>query len=864
MSSINLTRVEAANRKRLLEVSHYSIDVDLTASEEVFPSVTVVDFEVIEAGDTFLDLRARSVERVELYGADITAADYDPAAGIALLGLGVGKHRVRVTATCEYSRTGQGLHRFVDPADGEVYLYTQFETADAKRVFACFDQPDLKATYSLAITAPSDWKVITNSPQEVENRGESSVFRSEITTPLSTYLVAICAGKYHEVTDTWRGELTHHPETPAGQPTELEIPLAIYCRQSLAQFLDAEVLFEETKQGFEFYHANFGVAYPFGKYDQLFVPEFNAGAMENAGAVTFRDEYVFSSKETRYRYERRCETILHEMAHMWFGDLVTMAWWDDLWLNESFATWSAAISQAENTKFDTAWVTFANVEKSWAYQQDQLPSTHPISTDASDIETVEQNFDGITYAKGASVLKQLQAYVGREAFFAGVRQHFASHAFSNATFADLLEALEKASGRDLSGWAGQWLKTTGINTLSASFEVSDGAYSSFALTQSGAQPGAGELRTHRVAVGLYSLVDGTVQRTDRVELDLNGARQDVPELVGVKKADLVLVNDDDLTYCLIDLDPESLAFVVDNIDKIADPMARTLCWSAAWEMTRDGRMRARDFVALVARGATHETEIAVLERVLMQASRAVASYADPEWAKATGRDLLANALLNGARSAEPGSDFQLAFVQALAKVELSAEAVDFFRAVVDGDSPLEGLAVDSGLRWWALTALIATGEYPEDAAREKIAALLAEDNTSAGQVAATRAAAAIPTAEVKATVFDEVTAVPNSLTNLELRHKLEGLTFAGSSELLQGFGEKTFERARKIWAGLSSDVALHVIGGVYPRWEISDEAIASAERFLNSDDLPGGLRRVVSEGKAGQERALRNRRFDAQ
>ncbi|WBT08218.1 aminopeptidase N [Corynebacterium sp. SCR221107] len=861
MSSINLTRIEAQARKAMLADVHYAIALDLTASEVTFPSTTTVTFTATAEGDTFIDLRAESVAKVTLDGVDITPESYRPDHGIELAHLGVGKHELVVEATCRFSRTGQGLHRFVDPADGEVYLYTQFETADAKRVFACFDQPDLKATYDLAITAPATWKVITNSPQEVEVTGDTAVFHSAITVPLSTYLIAICAGHYHEVTDTWRGTLTHHPQTPAGQPHELEIPLAIYCRASLADHLDAQRLFRETKQGFDFYHANFGVAYPFGKYDQLFVPEFNAGAMENAGAITFRDEYVFTAKETRYRYERRCETILHEMAHMWFGDLVTMAWWDDLWLNESFATWGAAISQAEATEYDTSWVTFANVEKSWAYQQDQLPSTHPISTDASDIETVEQNFDGITYAKGASVLKQLQAYVGREAFFAGVRTHFATHAFSNATFADLLGALEAASGRDLSGWADQWLKTTGINTLEASFEIIDGAYTAFALTQTGAQPGAGELRTHRVAVGLYSLIDGQVVRTNRVELDLEGARVAVPELVGQAAADLVLVNDDDLTYCLISLDPDSLAFVVDNIDKIVDPMARTLCWSAAWEMTRDGKMRARDFLALVARGAGSETEIAVLERILMQATRAVESYADPAWAQHTGYELLATTLLEGARDAEPGSDFQLAFVQALAKVRLNAQAVEFFTAIVGGHRPIDGLVIDAGLRWWALTALIAADAIAEPDSH--IEALLAEDNTASGHVAATRARAAVPTRAVKQAVFDEVTAVPNTLSNLELRHKLEGLTFTGSAPLLEGFGAKVFEVAPVIWKELSQDMGLNILTGVYPRWEISDQAIAAAEDFLKDDSLAPGLRRVIAEGKAGQERALRNQRFDA-
>lgn len=880
MSSTNLTLTEARHRARLLSVNHYDFAIDVTGAkqgEETFPSTTVVTFEVKEEGSTFIDLIARSVSLVELDGEDITAAavstaqegtkagSYDSKKGIALNDLSVGQHELKVVAECEYNHNGQGLHVFTDPADNETYLYTQFETADAKRVFACFDQPNLKATYTISVTAPDEWEVISNAPQRRTSApaGGGTVNVSEVDYPLSTYLIAICAGPYASVTHTWQGTLTHHPETPADQPHELEIPLAIYCRKSLFENLDAETIFTETKQGFDFYHANFGVAYPFGKYDQLFVPEFNAGAMENAGCVTFRDEYVFTSKVTKSRYERRCDTILHEMAHMWFGDLVTMQWWDDLWLNESFATWGAAISQAEATEYSNAWVTFANAEKSWAYQQDQLPSTHPISTDASDIETVEQNFDGITYAKGSSVLKQLQAYVGRENFFAGVRQHFANHAFSNATFDDLLGAFEKASGRDLSGWADQWLKTTGINTLSPQFTLADdGTYATFNVAQSGAAPGAGETRTHRTAVGLYSLDDsGAVVRTQRVELDVEGATTEVPELVGEPKADLVIVNDDDLTYCLIGLDEDSAAFVVDNIDKIEDPMARTLCWSASWEMTRSQQMKARDFIALIAKGAAYETEISVLDRILLQAVSALKTYADPEWAKAEGADILADALIAGAQTAAPGSDFQLAFVQALAKAPLNTVAVNVFEQILAGNAPCEGLQIDSDLKWWALTALIAHGTIQDPAAA--VDELLEEDKTSFGQVAALRALAAVNTDESKARVWDEVTALPSTLGNLAMRHKLEGLTFTGSGDHLQRFNERFFEIARPIWDELSNDGAADILAGTYPRWDITEEGIARAKKFLADETLPSGLKRVVSERTAEVERALANQRFDA-
>ena len=842
MTSVNLTHDEAQHRSTLISVSHYDVELDLR-EEKQFTSHTTVTFEATATGSTFIDLRADEIVEARLNGVPVPLDAYNPTYGVALSGLEVAEYELKVTAKISYSRTGEGLHRFVDPVDDNVYLYTQFETADAKRVFACFDQPDMKATYSLTFHTPSQWKVITNSP--VTREGDT--WRATVDTPLSTYLIALCAGPYYEVTDTWKGVLAAHPE---GQPAaQLEVPLGLYCRASLAEHMDAERLFTETKQGFDFYHANFGFAYPFGKYDQIFVPEFNAGAMENAGCVTIRDEYVFSSQATHYMYERRADTILHELAHMWFGDLVTMKWWDDLWLNESFATWAAAISQAESTEYDTAWVTFANVEKSWAYQQDQLPTTHPISTDASDIETVEQNFDGITYAKGASVLKQLQAYVGRENFFAGVRRHFSKHAWGNATFNDLLGHLEDASGRDLSFWAAEWLKTTGVNTLSAETEQEGGKYTSFAVQQSG-----DTLRTHRIAVGLYRLEDGKVSRFKQVEVDISGERTEIPELAGAEVAELVLLNDDDLTYTLLEFDPETVEFVVNNIDKIADPMARTLCWSTAWEMTRAGTMRARDFAQLVARGLSAETELAVLERICNQAITAVDTYADPQWAQAEGFALLADAFLAEASAADDNGagNRSIVFKQALTKIDLNEAARDYL-------IELRASSDDKALRWKALAALVANGAI--DDVEALVAQELEADNTASGYQASLRALAAFNSDENKRAVWDEIMSL--QLSNLELRHKLEGLTMSGSEKHLIFAPDEYFANAQKVWDAGSSEIALGTIQGLYPSWNVSQETIDATDKFLENE-LPSGLRRAVTEERDRLARALRNRAIDAQ
>ncbi|WP_280462844.1 aminopeptidase N [Nocardia carnea] len=854
MSAPNLTREQAIERAGVVSVENYRIDLDLTDTagkpgEQTFFSRSTVTFTAKPGSRTFVDIVARGIRSAVLNGKPLDIAEYDESTGITLPDLAE-RNELVVEADCEYSHTGEGLHRFVDPADGAVYLYSQFETADAKRMFACFDQPDLKATFDIEVTAPSDWKVISNGAGSVE--GGRHRFA---TTPLmSTYLVALIAGPYAEWTDTYTDD-------------HGSIPLGIYCRASLAEYMDADRLFTETKQGFGFYHKNFGLPYAFGKYDQLFVPEFNAGAMENAGAVTFLEDYVFRSKVTRASYERRAETVLHEMAHMWFGDLVTMKWWDDLWLNESFATFASVLCQAEATEYTSAWTTFANVEKSWAYRQDQLPSTHPIAADIPDLAAVEVNFDGITYAKGASVLKQLVAYVGLEPFLAGLRAYFAEHAYGNATFDDLLAALEKSSGRDLSDWGAQWLKTTGLNILRPDFEVdADGKFTSFTVIQEGAAPGAGEQRVHRLAIGVYDDQEGKLVRTKRVELDLAATeRTEVPELVGVPRGKFVLINDDDLTYCSVRLDPDSLDVLINHIADIAEPLPRTLAWSAAWEMTRQAEFRARDFVALVQRGIGAESEIGVVQRLLMQANTALRSYADPEWADTTGWQDYANRLLELAREADAGSDHQLAFVNALTGAKLAAWHTEVLRELLDGDPAgvgLPGLTVDTDLRWRLLTALAAAGEIDTDSAdaTPAIDAELRNDETAAGRRQAATAATARPIAEVKASAWATVLE-DDSVPNITARSIVNGFAPAGQDALLQPFVERYFAEIPAVWERRSSEVAQTVVIGLYPSWAISEEAVARADEFLAADHPPA-LRRLVLEGKAGIERSLRARAFD--
>ncbi|ASW99917.1 aminopeptidase N [Mycobacterium intracellulare] len=857
MALPNLTREQAVERASLITVASYQIDLDLTDShggpgERTFRSVTTVVFDALAGADTVIDIAADTVRGATLNGRDLDVSGYDESTGIELRGL-ADRNVVVVDADCRYSNTGEGLHRFVDPVDNETYLYSQFETADAKRMFACFDQPDLKATFDVRVTAPRHWKVISNGATVSVTDG----LHTFATTPrMSTYLVALIAGPYAEWKDAYADE-------------HGEIPLGIYCRASLAPYMDAERLFTQTKQGFGFYHKNFGLPYAFGKYDQLFVPEFNAGAMENAGAVTFLEDYVFRSKVTRASYERRAETVLHEMAHMWFGDLVTMAWWDDLWLNESFATFASVLCQSEATEFTEAWTTFATVEKSWAYRQDQLPSTHPIAADIPDLAAVEVNFDGITYAKGASVLKQLVAYVGLEHFLAGLRDYFRTHAFGNATFDDLVAALEKASGRDLSDWGQQWLKTTGLNTLRPDFDVDgDGRFTRFAVTQSGAAPGAGETRVHRLAIGVYDDDgSGKLVRVRREELDVEGPVTEVPALVGVSRGQLVLVNDDDLTYCSLRLDAESLRTALGRIADIAEPLPRSLVWSAAWEMTREAELRARDFVALVAGGVHAETEVGVAQRLLLQAQTALTSYAEPGWAREEGWPQFADRLLELARAAQPGSDHQLAFVNTLCSSVLSTRHVVTLADLLDRspeDLGLPGLEIDTDLRWRIVTALATAGDIDADGpATPFIDAEVQRDPTAAGKRHGAQAATARPQLQVKEEAWTRVVE-DDTLANITARAIIAGVAPPAQHELLKPFTARYFEAISGVWARRSSEVAQTVVIGLYPHWDISEDGIAAADEFLSDPEVPAALRRLVLEGQAGVKRSLRARRFDAE
>jgi aminopeptidase N len=856
MPGTNLTREEAQTRAGLLDVDSYTIELDLTTSEKTFASTTTIAFRASQPGaSTFADLVGATVHEITFNGVRLDPDQVYADSRIQLDDLRA-ENVLVVRADCRYSNSGEGLHRFVDPVDDRVYLYSQFEVPDARRVYTTFEQPDLKSIFTFNVVAPAHWKVVSNAPTPdpeplVTDDGQDgkAVWKFPPTKKMSTYITALVAGEYHEVHDVYEGK-------------NGTIPLGHYCRQSLVEFLDRDELVKLTRQGFEFFEEAFDYPYPFEKYDQLYVPEYNMGAMENAGCITLRDEYLPRSRQPRSFYEFRASVILHEMAHMWFGDLVTMKWWDDLWLNESFAEWACYHAEVEATEFTEAWTGFTNARKQTGYRQDQMPSTHPIAADNYDLQAVEVNFDMITYAKGAAALKQLVAWVGQEPFLAGLRQYFKDFAFGNSEFTDLLLALEKASGRELQGWAQEWLQTAGVNTLSPEFELDDdGRYTSFAVVQT-AHPDWPTIRRHRIGIGFYEEfadedMRGHLIRSSSLEIDVTGERTEVPELIGTRHPELLLLNDMDLTYAKIRLDERSLKTAISDLSRIEDSLARALVWGAAWDMTRDAEMSATDFVHLVLANIGQETDAWGISRIPVSAAQAVNSLSAPA-NRAGLRDEWERGLRRLLEDAAPNSDQQLTFVRSYAAAAHSEEAITYLEALLDGSRVLEGLAVDQDLRWTLIAGLARAGR-----AGDRIDAELARDNTISGKEHAAAARASQPTAEAKATAW-EAAVVRADTPNETQRSIVLAFQAPNQEAVLEPYVEKYLDAAETLWEHLGTHKASVALNFIFPRTLASPALVEQVGEWLDTTTATPAAVRFVKEGRADLQRYLAAQAKDAE
>ena len=845
MPGQNLTRLEAADRSATVHTQTYDVTLDLTRGETVFGSSTTVRFTSTPGSSTFIDLIAPVVHSISLNGRALDPAEIYADSRITLTELAADNELV-VVADCAYMHTGEGLHRFTDPADGETYLYSQFEVPDSRRVFAVFEQPDLKASFTFTVTTPVSWTVLSNSPtpeptpaKASDGSGDAHTFAFAPTEPMSSYVTAIVAGPYVGVTD----------EYVAGDGRT--VPLGVYCRKSLAEHMDSAEILDLTKRGFAYYENLFATHYAFTKYDQIFVPEFNAGAMENAGCVTHRDDYIFRSRPVEARVERRAVTILHELAHMWFGDMVTMTWWNDLWLNESFAEFASTLATAEITRWSQAWTTFQTLEKGWAYTQDQLSSTHPVAAEINDLHDVEVNFDGITYAKGASVLAALVGYVGRDNFFAGIQRYLAAYAYANAELADLLRELETVSGRDLSTWTRLWLQEAGVTTLRMQVATdADGVITQAAVRQEIPADSPASLRPHRVAIGCYSLTgqgtDTRLERTDRIELDVDGELTPVPELVGTKRADVLVLNDDDLTYAKIRLDEDSLAQGLAHIDAFTESLPRSIVLASAWDMTRDGELAASRFLKAALPALGVEEHSSVIQGLLGRVATCLSGFLPP----AVRHDLAqetADQLLTLVRAAQAGSDKQLQLVRALAAHAVTGEQLDVVTGLLEGSAVLDGLDVDQDLRWDLLTALVAADRYGE----EQIRAEEAQDRTTTGRERAAEARAAVPTPEAKAATWRALIDDASMPNETQVR-VLRGLTSVERRpELLVPFVSSYVEAIDSVWSSRTFHMAENLLTGLWSCSTVgldgSDPATALKGWLESHAQAPAALRRIVRE-----------------
>jgi aminopeptidase N len=835
----NIKQVEAAERSALIQVSSYAIDLDLTTGAENFRVKTTVTFAGLKPGaTTYIDCVGARVISAKLNGAD-----FDPrfdGETIYLPALAA-ENVLEIEHDGVYSNSGEGLHRFVDPADDEVYLYTQFETGDARRMYACFDQPDQKATFAISTITPAHWEIISNYAVEaIKDLGNQKKFTQFATSQvISTYVTAIVAGAYTSVHDEYKGEKT--------------IPLGIYARKSFFKHVDAENIFEVTQQGFAYFEKTFGLAYPFGKYDQIAVAEYNWGAMENVGCVTFHEDVlIFRSKVTERNYVSRATTIHHEMAHMWFGDLVTMQWWNDLWLNESFAEWASYQSVSESTKYTEAWTEFNSLRKNWAYRVDQLTTTHPIATEMEDLDAVRTNFDGISYAKGASVLQQLVAHVGRDNFITGLRRYFAKHAFGNTTLKDLIDQLEAASGRDLTPWVATWLRTAGVNTLRPVITLSGDTYTSLSIKQEApTMPvGSTELRPHRLHVGLFDIQGQKLVRRTSVELDIAGALTEVTAFTGQKSADLVLINDKDQSYAKLRFDERSIATMKSHLGSLDDSLARGLIWASLWDSCRDGELSATDYIAIALAALKSESDISIVSATLGQIDTALWAYAHPSH-RAALRLQVATAIEAALDATKAGSDHQLQFAKGFANTAITPAQLARIAAMLAGS--ITGLTIDAELRWYLFICGVKRGVFgPSDIENE-----LALDKTAHGKQYGAMAYAQIPNKDAKAKAFSAITTA--DLSNTIHSYTCRGFNDPLHTEILGDFVDEYFDVLLKVWQTKGYEIAETTATLLFPSWVISDATVAKAQHWLDvtGKDASHALRRTILESRDAMVRALK-------
>ena len=883
-SPTNLRHEEAAWRSSVCQVPSTRVAVDLTEAtacdEAAFSVRCLMRLDIRDRAEgLWVDFAGQAVDSLSIDGQPCPVA-WD-GARIDLPVLDPGEHTVEITARGLYSNSGQGLHRFFFNDTATTEIYTHFEPSDARRAWPVMEQPDIKTRFSLEVTHPCGWTVMSNTRPQSD--GSSSQLPtgtncgSEVTSfaaskPLPSYLTALAAGPWHRVSSQWTS-----PSRPG-----LTIPLSWSCRASLAEHLDATELLDLTRAGLDLYDRAYDYGFPWDSYDSVLVPEYNLGAMENPGCVTFNEDlYLFRGPVTRAQRAGRANTILHEMCHMWFGDLVTPTWWEDTWLKESFADHQGTWAEAEAAGYAEAWVSFASTRKAWAYLEDSRPvTTHPIVAQVDDVEAARQAFDGITYAKGAAVLKQLVAHVGQDTFLKASGLLFEHRAYGNASLDDFLRVLSQVSGRDMHDWARAWLHTAGPSVITDELAVHEGRIASLTLRQEGTDPVTGQsvLRPHTLVVGLYSFDrDGALVRTHRLPVVLEAANLDVVEAVGLPAPDLVIVNDEDLTYAVVRPDDASLSCLTTSLGALRDPMARSLAWSMLHNLVRDAVIHAARFVHAVLAHADDDTEPSTLTMLLNQALRVASRYTDPRTRRALLERLLADdstkpsketepAVLHGGwgrlRAAAPGSDAQIvrarAWLEAAGQAGLlgevgSAQVAARVRRILDG--ALLGLELDADMRWRALTALARLDAVSVD----ELEAQRNADPTASGITHHLQASSSMPRQDLKAEIFDRLLS-DTTLSNDHIDALVAGFAVDAHRELTVAFTPRYLQELPGLWSGRGQEIATRLVVGLFPSCGDEADAQAVEDWLAVHPEAPSALRRLILKSLDDLRRALTARR----
>ena len=843
-----LSESDAATRSKNISNVEYHLDLNLPGgASDTYSGTLEATFTIETNPETFLDFTGFEITTLILNGRIIADPSWN---GHRLLigardGLLTGVNTIRLEYINEYDHTGDGFHQFIDPEDNQEYVYSNFEPYSAHRLFPCFDQPNIKAQYKLSVECPSDWTLIGNSKTDSINDigGGRTRHDFEQTKLFSTYLFALVGGPYQKFESQYNSKKSN---------SEI-IPLRFYARKSLAPHVDEAELFEVTCQGFEYFEDFFDFAYPFGKYDQIFVPEFNHGAMENVGAITHSERLVFRDPPTYNQRLTRAEVILHEMAHMWFGDLVTMNWWNDLWLNESFASYMSFLALTENTRFTDAWQSFNSRMKAWAYRQDQLITTHPVAGEVIDTDQTFLNFDGITYGKGAAVIKQLVKTIGMPAFKSGMQRYMAEHAFSNTTLDDWLESLGEGVDQDLRGWADSWLETAQHNSIQIHRTGSTNDQNMMLVSQS-APDEFPTIRSHTLELLAGDLVDSVFTSTTH---EIVVADQSNQINISNNAADFLFPNFGDHGYVQVILDPESLEFVKQHLEKITDPLLRMQIWQSLWEMVRNQELSSLDYIRIATEKVKIENDLELIQVIIEQLGAAVSRYVPEEVKLSEARNLFT--LAKSQLAVAQNSDERILWGRAMFGFAIADDDISESLDIINGKASIKEFTPDQDMRWGVITSAIAAGF---ENAQSLVAEELANDPTDRGERAALRANTSVPNKETKDQAWDKFTSGSGYGSLHQTAAAMSGFLWWKQVDLLTPYVERFFSEVTQVFETEENHFAQSYFGSLFPGYLVDYDLLEKSNRLLEKTPPDNQLlRRMLLEANDNLSRAIKCREY---